>query len=235
MIRTTIFALLAGTAMATVTFAQQAADTTAPEMSSEATAPETTRGEAQTPQRRNRLMRLDTDGNGEISREEAEAAMQNPMAAADLNGDGTITREEAVGFATAQATERANAMFDRMSDGGEGVSVADLPQRRGPDMGRMFERLDTDGNGSISAEEMQAMRGERRGEGRDRGHGRMERDHGRKGHGEGRMTMRQFERMHDRAHGRMDGEGRQGRMMPGQGSDQVDTQPSTDTQPAQDN
>ena len=143
MIRTTIFALLAGTAMAGASFAQQ----------------------ADTPRPASPITQFDTDGDGRISRAEAEAMGRNPMAMADANGDGIVTRDEVVAAAVARATDRAEAragrMFDRFDEDANGeIAVDNLPGPRG-DRGdriaRMFERADTDSDGFLSEDEIADM------------------------------------------------------------------------------
>lgn len=63
----------------------------------------------------------------------------------------------------AEATTKADAMFDRMDANNDGkIDAADRAARQA----RMFDRIDTDKNGSISKAEfaaMHEMRGERRG------------------------------------------------------------------------
>lgn len=128
------------------------------------------------------ILRLDTDNDGQVTREEALAS---PLARADADGDGIVTRDEFVAAAVTRATERANAMFDRIDAGDEGrVALDSLPQREKHEarMQRMFDRVDTDGDGVLSAAEIAEMphRGAGRPGGKDRkGHP----DHRRPGHG----------------------------------------------------
>ena len=158
MIRTTLFALLAGTALAGATFAQTATD----------------------PDRPNPVLRFDQNGDGQITREEAQAISANPMARADTNGDGSLSRAEAV----AAATQRAEQMFDRFDEDGDGqIALDDLPRphggrghhdargdedhhggehgrmrdhaARGPDrLERLFERFDANDDVTLSADEI---------------------------------------------------------------------------------
>lgn len=163
MIRTAIFALLAGTVMAGATFAQDAPA--------------------------NPILRLDQNDDGQISREEMQAMGQNPMARADANGDGTVSRDEvvsaAVERATERATERAGAMFDRFDEDNNGeIAVENLPQPRGAHGDRaeqLFDRFDADGDGTLSAEEISQIppMGRRGHHGPD---DHME--HGKRGHGD---------------------------------------------------
>ncbi|SFH09635.1 Ca2+-binding protein, EF-hand superfamily [Palleronia marisminoris] len=140
MIRTAIFALMAGTVMAGATFAQNASATN------------------QGTQRPHPILRLDQNDDGQISREEMQAMGQNPMARADANGDGTVSRDEVISAAVERATERAGAMFDRFDEDNNGeIAVVNLPQPRGAHGDRaeqLFDRFDADGDGTLSAEEI---------------------------------------------------------------------------------
>lgn len=163
MIRNTIFALLAGTVLAGASFAQD-------------TAPAGDAG----PERPSPVLRLDADGDGQVTLQEAQTAMRaNPLARADADGDGTVTRQEAVAMAATEASDRASdragAMFDRLDEDGNGrIAVDDLPQPRG-DRGdrveRMFARADADGDGVLTAEEIADMPDRPMRDGRG-GHGR---------------------------------------------------------------
>ncbi|MEO0816930.1 MAG: calcium-binding protein [Pseudomonadota bacterium] len=118
-----------------------------------------------------RLQALDTNGDGNISRDEAEAARQAMFAQADANGDGSITEAEFTAAAEARAEERrANRQgraFGRADANGDGVLTLD---ETGGRIDAMFERVDTDGDGLITEAEREAAKsaiqgrpGERRG------------------------------------------------------------------------
>ena len=179
MIRTTLFALLAGTVMAGATFAQ---DQNAPEMpapDAQQSAPEAgenaPRDRKERGDRPNPILRLDADGDGQVTLDEARAGMKSPMAAADADGDGTLTREEMVSAAVGHATSRAEAAFDRLDQDSDGeVAVDELPDRgdrAGKRMEAMFERADADSDGVLSAEEIEEMRPMKGKEGRKGRHG----------------------------------------------------------------
>ncbi|QFU09742.1 EF hand [Rhodobacteraceae bacterium THAF1] len=165
MIRTTLLALLAGTTLTTTAIAQ---DTTP---------------QAERP---HPILRLDTNGDGQVSLEEAQAAPANPMAMADSNGDGTLTRDEVIAAATERATQRATdragQMFDRFDEDGDGqIAIDNLPQprgNRGDRIERMFERADANDDGVLDAEEIADLpeHGKRGHDGK-RGHGH-DRDRG---------------------------------------------------------
>jgi hypothetical protein len=123
---------------------------------------------------------MDADGDGKVTREEAEAYRAARFAAADANGDGVLDRDELVAAARvrmeARMAERARKaaevavgrMMARHDTDGDGrlsaeEQAAEMPMR-------MFDRLDRDNDGAISLEEAQAARSrmERRMERRDR-------------------------------------------------------------------
>ncbi|WP_150297020.1 EF-hand domain-containing protein [Salipiger aestuarii] len=126
---------------------------------------------------------LDTDGDGAVSREELSAA--GPAAAfseADTNGDGALEGDELTAFhdarKAAREARRQQMMLLRLDTDKDGkLSLEELQAngRGGP--ARIFERLDADDDGTVSAEEMAAL---------DQRRSRMH-DGGRPRHGEGRM------------------------------------------------
>ena len=104
---------------------------------------------------------LDTDGSGEITLEDIEAARDNRFADLDSNGDGQVSEAEFIAHSQAQAAERASAMFARLDADGDGALSRDvLEARQGNDRmaSRMIERADTDNSGGVSAEEFEAIK-----------------------------------------------------------------------------
>ena len=113
--------------------------------------------------------RLDTDNNGELTREEmraqrGERGHRGPrghrgggMERADADNDGNITREEFLA--------RPTAMFARLDTNNDGViQASERPQRpeRRAENGERRQRADrpnpdTDGNGTFSQAEFTAM------------------------------------------------------------------------------
>lgn len=142
------------------------------------------------------ISRLDTDGDGQISRAEFEAPRLARLKAMDPNGDGVVTLEEMKAYAVEQATKRAEAMADRRFkmldvDGDGKVTAAEAliaQERRGRHGAMDFERLDKNKDGLISAEELAQAKPKSgpHGEGKRRGHGLGHGDHGHdhgRGHG----------------------------------------------------
>ncbi|MXU63840.1 EF-hand domain-containing protein [Oceanomicrobium pacificus] len=121
---------------------------------------------------------LDTDGDGFVTEAEIAAAHAARFAEADTNGDGAIDADELKAAMDARHAERearraegADArlqkMIERLDTDGNGTLSAEEMQPRGT--GRMFERLDTDGDGKISQAELEAAKDkmkERRGKGK---------------------------------------------------------------------
>lgn len=113
---------------------------------------------------------IDADGNGAVTPEElraygtAQAAER--FAAADANGDGRLTAEEMAAAANTRIADRS---------------------------ARMIERLDTDGDGAISIEELTA-RSEEHGDGRrgQRFFGRLDTD------GDGAISAEEYAEAPDR-------------------------------------
>lgn len=119
---------------------------------------------------------LDQDGDGQIAREEAEAAARARFAETNANGDGAVSQEEFVARAQARAAERAAGMFGRIDGDGDGrIAAADLPGPSTDRILRMFDRMDADGDGTVTAEEIAAT------DHHGKGHGPHYRHHGGRG------------------------------------------------------
>lgn len=84
---------------------------------------------------------MDTDGDGQISKEEMEAGRKDRFAEMDADGDGLVSKDELIAHMSAKMAERVD---------------------------EMFERLDTDGDGFLSQEELEAAREGKRGHGKGR-------------------------------------------------------------------
>lgn len=113
---------------------------------------------------------LDANGDGALTPEEIQAFGTARFSDSDTNGDGELSAEE-MNAAILAKIERHNAertarMIERLDQDGNGtLSQAEMEARmKAPHAQRMFEKLDADADGTISAEEYAAM--EQRGPGK---------------------------------------------------------------------
>ena len=107
------------------------------------------------------IERLDTDGDGQVSREEFTLSERRrrfmPFARADRDGDGAITREEMLAGVESAARKRVQTMreraigrFDAMDTDGDSV----VTRLEAED--HAFARLDADANGFVTEDEARA-------------------------------------------------------------------------------
>jgi Ca2+-binding EF-hand superfamily protein len=105
---------------------------------------------------------IDTDKDGKITSVEFDAFRAAEFSKADANADGQVSAEELaakqVADMTARAADMATKMIERMDDDGDGLLSAE-EMAQGPRAPTMFERADADGDGAISKEEVEAMKG----------------------------------------------------------------------------
>lgn len=111
---------------------------------------------------------LDTDGDGRITLEEMRNSGAARFASADTDGDGFLTLEELQAAATGRVQERSARMFDRLDANDDGRLSAEEMRRPDPTE-RRFSRVDADGDGAITQEEFDAARENARGPRKDRG------------------------------------------------------------------
>lgn len=106
---------------------------------------------------------LDSNGDGQVTKEELANAATTRFNAVDTNGDGNLSVDE-----LAAASERANQdriakMVEKRDENGDGVLSLTEMQPRSDRMDHMFERLDANEDGVISAEEFEKMKDRRHG------------------------------------------------------------------------
>lgn len=119
---------------------------------------------------------VDTDADGKITAAELKAHADARFAEADTDKDGFLSAEEMQAHMLAQASarmqERSARMIEMMDADGDGkISAAEMQEgpRRGDRFERMMSRLDRDEDGAVSRDEMDEAR-ERWSDRRD-GHG----------------------------------------------------------------
>jgi len=106
---------------------------------------------------------VDGDGDGVITRAEVETMRGEKFAKADENADGAVSLDEMQAFHEAQRAARQAARlqqrFDKMDADGNGtISDAEFGAR----MVSRFEQADRDGDGEVSEAEREAARNARR-------------------------------------------------------------------------
>ena len=102
----------------------------------------------------NPLKRLDTDGDGKISRAEAQAAprLAQNFDAIDTNHDGFLTKEELHAY----AQQQRQAHWSRIDTDGDGKISRAEAQANAPRLFEHFDQIDTNGDGYITPEELHA-------------------------------------------------------------------------------
>lgn len=125
-----------------------------------------------------RLTAADANNDGSVTTEERQAAHQAKRAERsegrftrmDTNGDGSISRAEFDAPRRAERAPRPDRVGMRGPQGDRQARRAARMENRGPVViaearakaEQAFTRMDTDGNGTVTAAERQAVRGERR-------------------------------------------------------------------------
>lgn len=108
------------------------------------------------------FQRLDKDGNGSISREEAKAhpRMEKDFDAMDTNKDGQVTEAEYRDYAKTrmeQYREKAKtemkARWDKADTNGDGM-LSREEAKASPHIAKHFDEIDADKNGQVSEQEV---------------------------------------------------------------------------------
>lgn len=106
--------------------------------------------------------RLDTDKNGEISRDEIAAARkkhEERLAEMDTDKDGQVSREERRAyFAKAIEARRTEAFAKADTNGDGGVGLDEFKAQAAERAAEHFARLDRNGDGKLALEEFNPMK-----------------------------------------------------------------------------
>lgn len=125
---------------------------------------------------------LDADKDGKVTQDEMTAFHTAKVTAADADKDGKLSADELAAMQMtamqARAANRAAMMVERMDSDGDGlISAAEMAA--GPNRADIFARMDADGDGAVTQAEVDAAKAKMQGMMGGRGHGK----HGGKGHG----------------------------------------------------
>lgn len=107
------------------------------------------------------IERLDSDGSGSITEDEAKGFMAKYFDRIDANGDGEISEEELLytrenrGQKPKQSREDIRAAD---TDQNGAISIDEAAEAGLKKMVEKFDRIDADGDGEISEEEMHQLR-----------------------------------------------------------------------------
>ena len=100
---------------------------------------------------------LDTNGDGELTREELQARGAVRFQEADTNGDGLLSEDEIAARGSERLKDRAARMIERMDANGDGqLSQDEIKERR--NAGEFFDRMDRDDSGTVTQAEFDAAR-----------------------------------------------------------------------------
>jgi Ca2+-binding EF-hand superfamily protein len=123
---------------------------------------------------------MDTDGDGKITTEEMAAFRAARFAEQDSDGDGFLTKDEMLAAQMAKIQDRMGKRIEHMmieQDADDDGKIS-LEELSATDRGaQMFSRLDLDGDGAVSQDEVRQAMQQHRGGDRD---GEHRREHGKK-------------------------------------------------------
>ena len=110
------------------------------------------------------LQEADTDGDNALTQAEIDAFIAAQLTTADADSNGTVDLAEFETFYNQRTRDRTVDAFQRLDDDGDGIiTAAELDER----FGTIVQRMDRNGDGAISREDRRRG-GERRGDRRER-------------------------------------------------------------------
>lgn len=80
---------------------------------------------AMTERHKEHMEKIDTDGNGKVSKAEAKAAREAHFKTADMDGNGSVSLEEFEAMAERRRQMKLKHKFERSDKNGDGVLTAD--------------------------------------------------------------------------------------------------------------
>ena len=99
----------------------------------------------------NFIERMDTDGDGAVSREEIDAKRAEKFAEFDVNKDGQLSADEFTALQEDRKRKRQEARFQRLdADGSDSVSADEFGSRTD----KMFARFDKNEDGKLTSDEL---------------------------------------------------------------------------------
>lgn len=108
--------------------------------------------------RADRIAAHDTDGNGQLSRQERHQLRsqrrQKMLARFDVNRDGTLDQGER----TAMRQQRSTARFQKLDANGDGAISQAEAKASCSRIGHHFAKVDANGDGAITASEINAAK-----------------------------------------------------------------------------
>lgn len=99
------------------------------------------------------MAKVDTDGDGKVSKTEAEAARKEHFKSADMDGNGSVSFDEFEAMAERRRQMKLKSKFERSDKNGDGVLTS---EELGSHRDGHFEKMDKNGDGEISEDERKA-------------------------------------------------------------------------------
>ncbi len=98
---------------------------------------------------------LDTNGDGQVTREEAASHRDAMFGRADTDGDGAVSEAEFIEAGKKRVEARLKRHFARLDSDGDGAVT---PDEFGSGRGHFFDHMDADGDGVVTLDEAKAAR-----------------------------------------------------------------------------